>query len=203
MGVNKRIEQGNDTKTKIKNSRIRNANEISSDNHSKDVELKDSTDLVSSVKCKSEYGCQIETRCSLIEYGLHKNEDEYGKESIRSRVRFDGYGGARRAADLKFKCVRETEECTDAFGRTMGVHVRVVAVIGLMFMLLATSAAAPGRSRPGRSAHIEEKAVSNFILTISNFVFIITIYSNFSILNFIQIHSTDCNSTVFDKHTKH
>ncbi|CAH2096079.1 unnamed protein product [Euphydryas editha] len=166
MGVNKRIEQSSDTKTKMQNSHIRNVNEISSDNHSKDIEVNDSTDLVSSVKCKSEYGCQIETRCSLIEYGLHKNEDEYGKGSIRRRIRFDVHGGARRAADLKFKCVRETEVYTDAFGRTMGVHVRVVAVIGLVFMLLTTSAAAPARSRPGRSAHIETKAVSNLILSI-------------------------------------
>lgn len=124
-------------------------------NHSSDLDV-NSTDLDSSDK----YECQIETRCCFTACKFHEEgvEDEYGKGSIRRRV--VSYGGARRAAYLKFKCVRDTEECTDALGRTMGVHVRALAVIGLVFMLLATCAAAPAHPRSARSAHAEKNAVS-------------------------------------------
>lgn len=160
MGVQKRFVQISDTKTSIQYSKLNIDSKNESDYHSTDVESNDSTDLVNRITCNIKYICQIETRCSL-KCGLHKNEDEYVKGSIRRRVRVDGYGGARRAANLKFKCVWDTEECTDAIGRTMGVHVRVVAVIGLVLMLLSTSAAAPTRSRLGRSTHVEKNAVSN------------------------------------------
>lgn len=144
------------SKREINASKTNKTDRETSKNHSSDLDV-NSTDLDSS---KGKYECQIETRCCFTACEFHEEgvEDEYGKGSIRRRV--VGYGGARRAAYLKYKCVRDAEECTDAFGRTMGVHVRAVAVIGLVFMLLATCAAAPARARPARSAHAEKTAVS-------------------------------------------
>lgn len=112
-----------------------------------------------------QYGCQndLETRCLVpIAYGLHKKEDEYGKKSIiRRRVQVVVYGCSRRAADLKCKCARDSRECMHTIGRTTNVRVStVLAVIGLLLMLVTTSAAAPVRSRQGRSAHHEKAAVS-------------------------------------------
>lgn len=158
MAVPKRIIQMNDTNAIIENSKLNVDNKHESE-HSTDIEVNVSTDLVNRITCSINCGCQIKDRCSFMS-GLHKNEDEYGKGSIRRRVRVVGYGGARRTADLKFKCVWDREECTDAIRRTMGVHVRVLAVIGLVLTLLATSAAAPARSRLERSTHLEKNAVS-------------------------------------------
>lgn len=115
---------------------------------------------------KDKYECQIEyeRRCSLTIENTSRCEthkkDIYGNESIiRERVEVDVYGGIRRAADLKFKCVRDAQERMEAFGRTMGARVRIIAVMGLLLAMLTTCAAAPPRSRPARSAH-HESAVS-------------------------------------------
>ncbi|KAI5637261.1 putative peptidoglycan binding domain-containing protein [Phthorimaea operculella] len=96
---------------------------------------------------------------------LHKKEDVYGNESIiRKRVEVDVYGRARRAADLKFKCVRDAQEWMEAVGRRMGVRVRAVAVLTLLMTMLATSCAAPAphHTRTTRNTH-HDKSVRNYL----------------------------------------
>ncbi|KAJ2949190.1 hypothetical protein O0L34_g6133 [Tuta absoluta] len=96
---------------------------------------------------------------------LHKKGDLYGNESIiRKRVEVDVYGGVRRAANLKFKCVRDAQEWMEAVGRTMGVRVRAVAVLTLFLAMLATSCAAPAphRTRTTRNTHHDKSVVSLF-----------------------------------------
>lgn len=126
---------------------------MANDNHSNDNldEIHETTDLD---RCRinecSDRGLTIE-RCEL-----HKKGNVYGKESIMKKRVVDVYGGARQAADLKFKCAREWP---GALGRTMDVCVRVFFV-GLLLTLLATSEAAPVRPRPTRSTHREISVVS-------------------------------------------
>ncbi|XP_053609179.1 matrix metalloproteinase-2-like [Plodia interpunctella] len=87
---------------------------------------------------------------------LSKNENVYGKQSTnKKRVEVDGYDGSRRAVNLKFKFVRDMREWVEALGRTMCVSVRVLTLLGLLLAILATSEAAPTRSRPARSTHHE------------------------------------------------
>lgn len=199
MGVPKRFIQINDTNTIIQNSKLDVDDKHESVNHSTDIEVNDSTDLVNRITCSINCGCQIKTRYFFTS-GLHKNEDEYGKGSIRRRVRVAGYGGARRAADLKFKCVWDSEECTDAIRRTMGVHVRVLAVIGLVLMLLTTSAAAPARSRLGRSTHVEKNAVSVLIYNLyTSIQYLIKLHI---IIRKIVNKSSEFKRQCYDKHTK-
>ncbi|XP_038210086.1 matrix metalloproteinase-2-like [Zerene cesonia] len=99
---------------------------------------------------------ELEKRCSLV-CRWYKEKGVYGKRSIITRVRMDVYSESKQAADLKFKCARG-RECVKF--RTMAVHVRGLAVIGLVLMLVATIQAAPTRSRPGRSTHIEKNTRS-------------------------------------------
>lgn len=147
------------------------------DNHSNDNldEIYETTDLdkcrIPHMDNEYEYEKKLERRSSykireIKRLELHKKEDVYGTESInKKRVEADIYGGSRRVAELKFKLVRDERECTATVGRTMNVRVRVAAVVGLLLALLASSAAAPARSRPGRAAHHEINAVSPLLLT--------------------------------------
>lgn len=151
---------------------VANIDRVAHDNHSND-NLEQVHKLTDLDRCrilnKEKIECQHESerRCSATDrpchraserYVLHNKEDVYGKESItRKRVEVDECGGSRRAANLKFKCSRDAQEWMGATGRTMGVrvHVRALAVVGLLLAVLATSAAAPApvRSRPTRSEH--------------------------------------------------
>ncbi|XP_028166221.1 uncharacterized protein LOC114357002 [Ostrinia furnacalis] len=120
-------------------------------NHSNDNldEIHETTDLD---RCRiNEYS---ETRC-LPRCVLHKKGVVYGKESIMKKRVADVYGGARKAGDLNFKCAREW---LGAFGRTMDVCARV-ALVGMLLTLVATSDAAPVRSRPTRTTQHHEGSV--------------------------------------------
>lgn len=136
-------------------------------NHSNDnLEEHELTDLD---KCRinDESDCENEhdKRTSTAGDGRcesHKKEDLYGNESITRRRVAYGAGDTKRAADLKFKCVRDGREWTDLIGRTM-VRVRAIAVMGLFLAVLATCAAAPAKSRPTRSHHHEKSAVSFYL----------------------------------------
>lgn len=130
-------------------------------NHSNDnLEKRILTDLDKcSINDENDYEYEHDRRSSTGNgrFELHKKEDLYGKESItRRRV---VHGHASRAADLKFKCVRDGREWMDPIRRTM-VRVRAIAVVGLFLAVLATCAAAPAKSRPTRSHHHEKSAVS-------------------------------------------
>lgn len=104
-----------------------------------------------------QYECQeLEKQCSLA--CRVQEKDECGRRSIIARVPMDVYSESKRAAYLKFKCARGSREFVNC-RRTMGVHVRALAVLGLVFMLVTTIQGAPGRKRSGRSAH-EKNAVS-------------------------------------------
>lgn len=117
--------------------------------------------------------CQIEfeSRCSLTVGGsdrckLHKDEDVYGNESIiKKRMEVVFYGGERQTAGLKLKYMRDVREWIERIGRTIGVCVRAVAVIGLFLAMQTTTCAAPiARSRPTRSTHQDDSAVSCFFI---------------------------------------
>lgn len=121
-------------------------------------------------KDNKERKIEFESRCSLAIggsdlYELHKDEVVYGNESIiKMRVEVDCYGGARQTADLKFQYVRDVHKWIETTGRTIGVHVRRVAVIGLLLAMLTTTCAAPAaRSQPTRSTHHDDSVVSCFI----------------------------------------
>lgn len=142
-------------------------------NHSNDI-LDEINELIDLDSCRipNKEKCECQTKFQRCKHTigvadrceLHKKEDVYGNESIiRKRVEVDVYGGLRRAANLKFKCVRDAQECTVAVGRTMGVRVRALAVMGLFLAMLATCAAAPARSRPTRSSH--DKSVVSLLYT--------------------------------------
>lgn len=160
------------------------------ENHSNDNILDEINELIDLDSCripnKDKRECQTEfQRCCTHTIGgtdrceSHKKEDVYGNESIiRKRVEVGVYGGLRRAANLKFKCIREAQECTVAVGRTMGVRVRALAVMGLFLAMLATCAAAPARSRPTRSSH--DKSVVSLLFTTN-------IYYYFQLINYRQI----------------
>lgn len=155
---------------------VTNIDRMAHDNHSND-NLEQVYELTDLDRCRilnhGKLECQYESerRCSAKDrasqrYVLHNKEDVYGKESItRKRVEADECGGSRRAANLKFKCSRDAQKWMGAIGRTMGirVHVRAIAVVGLFLAVLATSAAAPTRSRPTRSAH--EKSARSYLET--------------------------------------
>ncbi|KOB70120.1 Uncharacterized protein OBRU01_08504 [Operophtera brumata] len=129
--------------------------------HSNDnLEKRKLTDLDKcSINDENDYEYEHDRRSSMTGDGrceLHKKEDLYGNELITRRV---VYGHASRATDLKFKCARDGREWMDPIRRTM-VRVRAIAVVGLFLAVLATCAAAPGKSRPTRSHHHEKSAVS-------------------------------------------
>lgn len=152
---------------------VPNIDRMAYDNHSNDnlEQVHELTDLDRcSILNKRKFECQKESerRCSVTERAsercvLHNKEDVYGKESItRKRVAVDECGGSRRAANLKFKCSRDAQKWMEVIGRTMDVCVRVraIALVGLFLAMLATSAAAPTRSRLTRGTHHERSAVS-------------------------------------------
>lgn len=121
-------------------------------------------------KENNELQIEFESRCSLATSGsdlceLHKDEDVYGNESIiKMRVEVDFYGGARQTADLKFQYVRDTQKWIKRTSRTIDVHMRMVAMIGLLLAMLTTTCAAPAaRWQPTRSTHQDDSVVSCFI----------------------------------------
>lgn len=134
------------------------ANRMTNNNHS--IHLEQVHELTDLDSCRiNKEKCQYESeRCTTAsERCVTHNNDVYGKESIRKRVENDEYSGTR--ADLKFKCSREAR-WMGPIGRTMGVRVSALAVVGLLLATLATCAAAPTNNRPTRSAHHEKSAVS-------------------------------------------
>ncbi|OWR54071.1 hypothetical protein KGM_207754 [Danaus plexippus plexippus] len=110
-----------------------------------------------SVNCEHDLRWQIDGRCS---------KDCASKDLKGSMRARNDYGDTKGADCMKFKC----RVCRDTSGRTMGVRLPLVAVIGLLFMTLASSAAAPLRTRTGRSAHeqVEKQAVSSNIYIKNN-----------------------------------
>ncbi|CAF4934708.1 unnamed protein product [Pieris macdunnoughi] len=101
--------------------------------------------------------CRIPNEC-IKKHSIVCNVKDETRRSIIARVRMDVYSESKPAAYLKFKCARVPREFVNC-RRTMAMHVRALAVLGLVFMLVTTVQGAPGRKRPSRSAH-EKNAVS-------------------------------------------
>lgn len=150
-------------------SRVEKNSNMHNNSHSNDyieeiIKLTDLGRCTINNKQNDEHSYDFERRSSVVSEGcrcdFHKKEDVYGKLITRKRVEADIYGGARQAADLKFKCIQDGSNRMEAIRRTMGVRLRAVAVVGLLFVMLATCTAAPTRARPTRSAHHEKSAVS-------------------------------------------
>ncbi|CAG9561805.1 unnamed protein product [Danaus chrysippus] len=122
--------------------------DIMTNYHSNDDIINDTIHLVDSVNCVHDLRWQIDGRL----------KDCDSKDLKGSTGALSEYGNTKDADCMKFKC----RLCKDTSRRTMGVWFPLVAVIGVLLMTLASSDAAPLKTRTGRSAHeqIEKQAVS-------------------------------------------
>ncbi|CAB3220698.1 unnamed protein product [Arctia plantaginis] len=152
---------------------IANNYTMTNNNHSIDnlEQVHELTDLDRCRIDKEKNECQYdpERRCSVPgafeRCVMHNKEHVYEKESIRKRVDVDEYSGRRHAANLKFKYTQDWVVLwMEAIGRIMDVLVRSLAfMILILYVMLATCAAAPTNFRPTRSAHHEKSAFCNEI----------------------------------------